>query len=34
MQPLLIAEAKKLVGGDQALGLGRVLTALHRVAEK
>jgi hypothetical protein len=31
---LLVAEAKKLVGGDQALSLGRVFTALHRVSEK
>ena len=30
---LLEAEAKELVAGDQALGLGRVLTALDRMAK-
>jgi hypothetical protein len=31
---LLDAEANEVVGGDQALGLGRVFAALNRVAEK
>lgn len=31
---LLEAEANEVVGGDQALGLGRVLAALHRMTEK
>ena len=31
---LLEAEANEVVGGDQALGLGRVLAALDRMTEK
>jgi len=31
---LLEAEANEIVRGDQTLGLGRVLAALHRMTEK